>query len=123
MPDLMFRDRATLILEKNGKILVVKHIFNFRFGLPGGGRKFGEKFEEAARREIFEELGISNCKMKFLFGLNFGLHRHKVFHARVNGEIKKNWEIREIRFVSRDELKNFNLNSYARKIIGKFLAK
>lgn len=47
------------IIEHNGEILLVRLGYAHQgWTLPGGGVKPKESFEDAARREIFEEVGI-----------------------------------------------------------------
>ncbi|MFB6151896.1 MAG: NUDIX hydrolase [Haloarculaceae archaeon] len=63
MPDEIDEDRrALMILGRDGS----------RWGLPGGGREDGETYEEAAVREVREEVGI-DCTITDLF-----LLRHRV---------------------------------------------
>ena len=48
-----------VIIENGGDILLVRPNYAHRlWSLPGGGLQKGESFEEAARREIQEELGV-----------------------------------------------------------------
>ena len=52
------------ILNSNNEVLVVKRADNDDFlpglwELPGGGTNFGENPQEALKREIFEEVGLS----------------------------------------------------------------
>ena len=54
-----------IIIQNGGDILMVRHTYgNGGWTFPGGGIKRGEIPEDAARREVFEELGtvIKNTK-------------------------------------------------------------
>ena len=48
---------SILILNKAGEILLVRHNDD-TWGVPGGFMELGESVEEAAVREVQEELGI-----------------------------------------------------------------
>lgn len=51
---------AAVILDLDGRVLLLEHVFwpERRWALPGGWIRKGEAPEEAARREIREELGV-----------------------------------------------------------------
>jgi len=53
------RIRGSLVaVWSKGKILLVKKSYRKGWSLPGGMRKKGESWEQAAVRELFEEVGI-----------------------------------------------------------------
>ena len=47
-----------VIIEKDGKALIVRHPKDTNWELPGGRLNKGELPEEGLKREVFEELGI-----------------------------------------------------------------
>lgn len=102
---LMLRKRVTLIVQTKKGIILARHAFNFRYALPGGGLKKMELPSNAARREIKEEFNLKVLKMKKLFELNRGIHRHFVFLVSVLDfeKMKTNWEIRKIAFYRRGD--------------------
>ncbi len=60
---------AVIVQRANGDILLVKRAKDPAKGtwdLPGGFADFGENFEDAARREIQEELGITLSHFEYL---------------------------------------------------------
>jgi len=60
---------AALIFNKEGKLLVTRRAIEPDIGkidLPGGFVDPGETAEEALKRELQEELGISEVKMAYL---------------------------------------------------------
>lgn len=56
----LIRNRAAVIIEQDGKILLVQHE---KYGktywlIPGGGVEYGETIKDAARRELMEECSL-----------------------------------------------------------------
>lgn len=57
------------LIERNGKYLFIKHSYGSRmhnWNLPGGGLKRNESTIEAAKREVFEELGLRLSNLNHL---------------------------------------------------------
>lgn len=64
------------IIEKDGKILIVKRQDNDEQGagtweFPGGKLEFGESFSACLKREFMEEVGINISVGKLLYASNF----------------------------------------------------
>ena len=106
-----------VIFEK-GKILLVKRaVYPFQgyWVLPGGHVNYTEKVEEATKREMKEELGVS-VKIKKLIGVYSDPKRDPRYHTvsavylcqRIRGKIKLNQEGSEFKF--------FPLKNLPRKI-------
>ena len=57
-----------VLLVKNGKVLLVQHIYEDEWYLPGGLVERGETLEEAVRREAKEEVGAVIADLR-LFGV------------------------------------------------------
>ena len=64
------------IVLRDGEVLLVKHVYEPWWYLPGGGVKRTESFSDAARREVREEAGVSVEGLRLL-----GL-----YHNRVEGK-------------------------------------
>ncbi len=62
------RDRVRVaIYNSEGRVLAVKNCFSRQqWTLPGGGVKRGESYEQAARREVFEELGVQISELRYI---------------------------------------------------------
>jgi ADP-ribose pyrophosphatase YjhB (NUDIX family) len=78
------RNRASAVILKDGKILLIKRIKPDREYLifPGGGVDEGESFEEAVRREIKEELCLDVKQCRFLFSIeNLGVPAFITIHS------------------------------------------
>lgn len=69
--DYLFRvSLKAVIRNENGELLVVKERGRDVWELPGGGMDHGETFEEAMKRELFEEISYQgNLTMKIV-GVN-----------------------------------------------------
>jgi 8-oxo-dGTP pyrophosphatase MutT (NUDIX family) len=48
-----------LIERADGAVLLVKQVYRKQWGVPGGLLKRGEEAEDAARREVLEEVGLA----------------------------------------------------------------
>ncbi|WP_291994199.1 NUDIX domain-containing protein [Candidatus Accumulibacter sp. ACC003] len=80
----MKRQRATVIVEIDGKILLVEN----RGGLillPGGGINPQESRAQAAARELAEETCLLADSLQFLFSHESHTNCHHVFHTSVSG--------------------------------------
>lgn len=102
------------ILLEDEKILLVKRNikpFKGHWVLPGGHVDYGEKVEDALRREMKEELAIS-VEIKKLLGVYSDPKRdprgHRITIAflieRIRGEIKLDFEASEYKFFSLNRL-------------------
>lgn len=103
-----------VVQNREGAILLVKHTYISGWHFPGGGVDNGEDAETAARREVFEETGLSELMdLKFI-----GLHKNNIvskrdhiafFKASTIEELSntKTFEIAESRFVPRSQLMEF----------------
>ena len=60
---------ACALIERDGKILLVRHSYVSGWLLPGGGVGRGEPAEQAIIREMREEIGLVRCDTPELFGL------------------------------------------------------
>ena len=71
-----------LILVTDGKVLLVRHVYQPHWYLPGGGVKRGETPEQAARREAMEEVGATLGPLS-LFGVYTNFYEYKNDHVVV----------------------------------------
>ncbi len=110
---------AVGIIVKDDKVLLTKRNKAIAEGgkwcLPGGHTNKWEKSEETARREIKEELGFEFVKSRLLFVheefvLRLGLHAVVfVYLVDVKGKEKKNWEVSESKWFSKNEIEKLNM--------------
>ena len=57
---------AGAVVVRDGGLLLQRRSDNGRWGLPGGLMELGESFEETARREVYEETGLTPGPLRFL---------------------------------------------------------
>jgi ADP-ribose pyrophosphatase YjhB (NUDIX family) len=103
-----------ILEDAEGRILLERRTDNGLWGYPGGGTELDERVEDAAKRELLEETGLTANSMA-LFGVFSGPETHYVYP---NGDevsnvdvvfLCRNWtgtirpqeeEVSEIRFFS-----------------------
>lgn len=69
---------ASVIIIRNGYILLQKRKDNGCWGYHGGCLELGECLEDTAKRELYEETGLKVNSMK-LFGVFSGLDLHYIY--------------------------------------------
>jgi len=87
-----------IVVWKGGELLLLERR-NFPFGFaPPAGHLDGDSYEEAARRELKEEVGLEATNLKLLYEERSdtscrrgedGWHYWKIYEAKVKGEIKR----------------------------------
>ena len=93
----MKRRRATVIVLRDNKVLLVKDRGKSRFSLPGGGVKRGEPSIAAAARELYEETSLNCSKIEWLFEHKSRHSSHRVFLANAKGNARlKDGELNQI---------------------------
>ena len=83
----MARKRATAIVVRDVKLLLVRDKGKRNFSLPGGGVNRGEPSLAAAARELFEETRLSPSKVEFLCRYKGAANNHRVFRVEARGEV------------------------------------
>ena len=120
-----------VIVEKNGKILLIKRAFwpydNY-YSLPGGMVEYGERVEDAAKRELYEETGLKAGKLKLL-GVFSDPKRDPRWHAitivfiatKFSGKIRPSIESKEVVWMDIKKVKKLKLAFDHNKIISTYL--
>ena len=118
------RNRAGIILwcKPQKQVLLIKRIKNnaVYYVVAGGGVNEGESFEAAAKRELYEETGISAKKIRELAGLTTDRGYEKYYISVVSDthdvtilgeELKRQSELNRYipEWVSLDKLNEVNL--------------
>jgi ADP-ribose pyrophosphatase YjhB (NUDIX family) len=71
-----------LIMVRDGQVLLVKHVYENEWFIPGGLVECGEHLEQAARREAAEEVGATIRHLE-LFGVYTNLEYGRSDHIIV----------------------------------------
>lgn len=72
-----------VVLDRDGRVFLVKHSYVSGWHLPGGGVEVGETFHEALRRELTEEGAIELAGEPPLHGLFLNSHVSRRDHVAV----------------------------------------
>ena len=68
-PQQRIRIRAIVLFRRGSEVLLVDHLDEIDgpvWGVPGGGVEYGERAEDAARREALEEVGVEPAALRML---------------------------------------------------------
>ena len=105
------KDRVRVIVYRDdGKILLVRGRFSRQeWALPGGGVNRNESYEQAAVREVLEEIGLKIHNLRYLGKANshesYAKFSVRVFVAHTSDcDIKCNFEIMEARWLNMNYL-------------------
>ena len=116
------KDRVRVIVYRDdGKILLVRSRFSRQeWALPGGGVKYNESYEQAAVREVLEEIGLRVHNLRYLGKANshesYAKFSVRVFAAHTSDyDIKCNFEIMEARWFNMNYLPEEYYALYANK--------
>jgi len=113
------RKRATAVVIKNGKVLLVRDKGKRNFSLPGGGIHRDEPTLSAAIRELYEETGLRATKAIRLRDCDYkgSKNEHKVCLIEANGKVRLKHEID--RFVWWDMKQTLPVYPHVRYILSK----
>ncbi len=130
---MILQNTATNLIEKDGKILLIKRGTPPQKGLwatPGGHVDPGETPEQAAQREANEEVGGVETEKKPFFVFVHDVpegeervggvaHKHRchAFRGRVIGEIMAGSDAAEFRWFTLEEAKKLKLTNYTERIL------
>ena len=81
------RRRATVILWRDGRVLLLRDIGRPFYALPGGGIDRGELPIVAAARELHEETGLEATSIKYLFNHLGKYNDHHLYEVEAEGDI------------------------------------
>ena len=95
---------GVFIIDSEERVLLQFRSDNHKWGHPGGFMELGEKVEDTARREAFEETGLKLGKMEFL-GIYSGSEQERTL---ANGD---EIALVKIMFICRDFEGELNINN------------
>ncbi|WP_082114397.1 NUDIX hydrolase [Lentzea aerocolonigenes] len=114
---------AGIVVNDEGKVLVIRRRDNGHWEPPGGVLEMSETFEEGARREVLEETGIS-VQVERLAGVYKNMKRGivaLVFLCRPLDEPSRaTEEAAEVRWMSLDEVREAMAPAYAVRVSDAF---
>ena len=87
------RERATAVLIRESKVLLVQGPSLGSFHMPGGGIEAGETPVAAVTRELREETSLITDRADFPFRWDSSTHRHHAFLIEAEGEVVAGEEI------------------------------
>lgn len=134
-PDSFFRVTIKGVYVKDGKVLLMRNSLEKggKWTLPGGGLEFGESFEVGFKREIDEEMGLKVLKMSeqpiYVWTQKYEKNRdlewfyalavaYRVTFADL--DFTKTIDCEEVRFFTKEELKDLPLKTIAHKFLELF---
>ena len=127
---------SVMVADKEGRLLLGKRADNHLWGYAGGSVEPDERVEDAARRELYEEMRIQAGEMS-LFCVNSGPEAHYIYP---NGDevsnveliylctdysgvpVPQDGEIEEIRFFAPEEIDLAMISPPIRSVIRKYLS-
>ena len=126
---------SIICVNENGQLLLGKRTDNHMWGYSGGAVEIDEHVEDCARRELFEEMGITAGKLE-LFYINSGPEAHYIYPngdevsnveviyicREYSGDPKpQEEEIEEIRYFSLNEIVMEQISPPIRQVIRKYI--
>lgn len=110
---------AGIVVNDEGKVLVIRRRDNGNWEPPGGVLEIGETFEDGVRREVLEETGIS-VRVDRLAGIYKNMKRAivaLVFRCTPLGEPSRATdEAAEVCWMSLDEVRSSMAPAYAVRV-------
>ena len=126
---------SIICVDQNGRLLLGKRSDNHLWGYSGGAVEIDENVEDTARRELYEEMGLTAGELEF-FCVNSGPEAHYIYP---NGDEVSNFEIvyicrdwdgeprsndgemEEIRFFTPDEIDLSEISQPIRPVMRKYI--
>lgn len=114
------------IIERNGKVLLIKRNnkpYKNYWSLPGGHINWGERVEEAIKREVKEEIGLDfqpkffNYQNEIIPKINW--HSLVLFFiGKARGEMKLNKsEVKNLKWFSKKEVEKLKIAFFHKEIL------
>lgn len=116
MSEICDHTSVGMLIKKDDKYLLIERM-KFPFGFaPPAGYLDGDEYEEGARRELIEEVGLNPVSLKLVYEgkkenicrrENGNWHYWKIYEVQVTGKIKRSEdEIKQAGWYSIEQIKN-----------------
>jgi 8-oxo-dGTP diphosphatase len=110
---------AGVVVDGQGRALVIKRRDNGRWEAPGGVLEHGETIDDAVRREVYEETGLK-IEPGALTGVYQNIPRKIIALVYrcliVDGYLTANDEASDFRWVTADEARSLLAEAYAVRV-------
>lgn len=126
---------SIICVDAQGRLLLGKRSDNKMWGYSGGSVEIDEHVEDCAKRELYEEMGLTAEELEFFY-VNSGPEAHYIYP---NGDEVSNFEIiyicrkwtgepksqdcemEELRFFSSDEIELSEISPPIRHVVAAFI--
>ncbi len=113
------RQRATAIVRRDDRVLLVRDRGRTPFMLPGGGIDAGELPEVAVARELSEETTLTATAVRYLFAHDGKYNRHHVFSVQADGDVNLAHDPMVVEFVWWDGSADVPVHPHVSEILDK----
>ena len=128
---------SIIVINEDGQLLLGRRTDNHMWGYAGGSIEIDEKVEDCARRELWEEMGLSADELEFFF-INSGPEVHYVYPngdevsnieivylcRKYHGQIKRQeTEMEELRFFSPEKIDLEMISPPIRPVLRQYLTR
>ena len=128
---------SIICVDEQGRILLGKRSDNKMWGYSGGAVEIDERVEDCAKRELYEEMGLTAEELEFFY-VNSGPEAHYIYP---NGDEVSNFEIiyicrkwhgepksldgemEELRFFSCEEIDLTEISPPIRQVVAAYIQK
>ena len=128
---------SVICIDDQGRLLMGKRSDNKMWGYSGGAVEIDERVEDCAKRELYEEMGVTAEELEFFY-VNSGPEAHYIYP---NGDEVSNFEIiyicrkwhgepksldgemEELRFFSCDEISLSEISPPIRHVVAAYIDK
>nr|WP_316623040.1 NUDIX domain-containing protein [uncultured Ruminococcus sp.] len=128
---------SIICVDEQGRILLGKRSDNKMWGYSGGAVEIDERVEDCAKRELYEEMGLTAEELTFFY-VNSGPEAHYIYP---NGDEVSNFEIiyicrkwhgepksldgemEELRFFSCEEIDLSEISPPIRQVVAAYIQK
>ena len=116
---------SIICVDKEGRMLLGRRSDNHKWGYAGGACEIDERAEDCAKRELFEEMGLTAEELVF-FCVNSGPEAHYIVYLcrKWSGVPRaQDREMEELRFFSLGEIDLSEISPPIRSVVEAFTAK